>query len=68
MSNRVYRKAFQNIYHKILNKPLASMSKPMAHTVDTASKDYLNNKEYTRDEIIENRRRIADVFKRSSTS
>jgi len=44
------------------------MSKPMAHTVDTSNKDYLNNKEYTRDEIIENRRRIADVFKRSSTS
>jgi len=68
LPNRIYRKAFQNIYHKILNKPLASMSKPMAHTVDTSNKDYLNNKEYTRDEIIENRRRIADVFKRSSTS
>jgi hypothetical protein len=46
-------------------KPLGSMTKPMAHSIDTATKYYSNNKKYTEEEILINRLRIVSVFKLS---
>jgi len=67
LPNRLYRRVFQNVYDKILMKPLDSMTKPMAHSIDTATKYYSNNKKYTEEEILINRLRIVSVFKLSET-
>jgi hypothetical protein len=47
IGNRIYRKAFQNIYSKIFKIPLGQMSQVMAHDVGTATASYLDKYEYT---------------------
>jgi hypothetical protein len=47
ISNREYRRAFQNIYHKIFKVAIEKMSAPMAHDVDTAQNTYMDSYVYT---------------------
>jgi hypothetical protein len=47
IGNKPYRKAFQNIYQKVFNRPLGQMSQIMAHDVGTATASYLDKYKYT---------------------
>lgn len=47
IGNREYRKAFQNIYHKIFKVKIQDMSNPMGHDVDTALNTYMDSYSYT---------------------
>jgi hypothetical protein len=47
ISNREYRRAFQNIYHKIFKVAIEKMSAPMAHDLDTAQNTYMDSYVYT---------------------
>jgi hypothetical protein len=54
LSNRVYRKMWQNLIDKIFEVPsLAEMSAVMAHSVVSAEASYLNNQKYTPAEKLE---------------
>ena len=45
--NRYLRKTYQNVYEKLNLRSLDSMSRVMAHSVETANLSYLNSKVYT---------------------
>jgi hypothetical protein len=47
IGNREYRRAFQNIYHKVFKVAIEKMSGPMAHDVDTAQNTYTDSYVYT---------------------
>jgi hypothetical protein len=47
IGNREYRRAFQNIYHKIFKVAIEKMSAPMAHDLDTAQNTYIDGYVYT---------------------
>ena len=47
IGNREYRKAFQNIYHKVFKVKIEQMSDPMGHDVDTAINTYMDSYTYT---------------------
>jgi len=47
IGNREYRRAFQNIYHKVFKVKIENMSSPMAHDVDTANNTYMDSYIYT---------------------
>ena len=50
IGNKVYRKAFQNIYDKIFKIPLGKFSSVMAHDVATANASYLDSFVYSEKE------------------
>ena len=50
VGNREYRRTWQNVYHKIFKVPIAKMSNPMAHDVDTATNTYMDSYKYTETE------------------
>jgi hypothetical protein len=50
IGNREYRRAFQNIYHKIFKIAIEKMSNPMAHDVDTGLATYMDSYVYTEPE------------------
>ena len=52
LSNRILRKAYQNIYEKLNLRKLDSMSRVLAHNITTATSSYLNSKIYTESELI----------------
>jgi len=47
IGNREYRRAFQNIYHKVFKVAIEKMSAPMAHDVTTANNIYMDSYVYT---------------------
>jgi hypothetical protein len=47
IGNREYRRAFQNIYHKVFKVAIEKMSGPMAHDVDTGLATYMDSYVYT---------------------
>jgi hypothetical protein len=47
IGNREYRRAFQNIYHKIFKVAIEKMSAPFAHDLDTAQNTYMDSYVYT---------------------
>jgi hypothetical protein len=50
VGNRIYRKAFQNVYHKVFKVKIEQMSDPMGHDVDTAINTYMDSYTYTESE------------------
>jgi hypothetical protein len=50
VGNREYRKAFQNVYHKVFKVKIEQMSNPMGHDVDTAINTYMDSYTYTEPE------------------
>jgi hypothetical protein len=50
VGNRIYRKAFQNVYHKVFKVKIEQMSDPMGHDVDTAINTYMDTYTYTESE------------------
>jgi len=50
VGNREYRKAFQNVYHKVFKVKIEQMSDAMAHDVDTAINTYMDSYTYTESE------------------
>jgi hypothetical protein len=50
IGNREYRKAFQNVYHKVFKSKIEIMSTPMGHDVDTALNTYMDSYTYTEPE------------------
>jgi hypothetical protein len=50
IGNREYRKAFQNVYHKVFKVKIEQMSNPMGHDVDTALNTYMDSYTYTEPE------------------
>jgi hypothetical protein len=50
IGNREYRKAFQNVYHKVFKVKIEQMSDPMGHDVDTALNTYMDSYTYTEPE------------------
>ena len=50
IGNREYRKAFQNVYHKVFKVKIEQMSDAMAHDVDTALNTYMDSYTYTEPE------------------
>jgi hypothetical protein len=50
VGNREYRKAFQNVYHKVFKVKIEQMSDPMGHDVDTALNTYMDSYTYTEPE------------------
>jgi hypothetical protein len=50
VGNREYRKAFQNVYHKVFKVNIEQMSNPMGHDVDTAINTYMDSYTYTEPE------------------
>jgi hypothetical protein len=50
VGNREYRKAFQNIYHKVFKVKIEQMSDAMGHDVDTAINTYMDSYTYTESE------------------
>jgi hypothetical protein len=47
VGNREYRKAWQNVYHKVFKVKIEQMSNPMGHDVDTAINTYMDSYIYT---------------------
>ena len=52
VGNREYRKAFQNVYHKVFKVKIEQMSNPMGHDVDTAINTYMDSYTYTESERV----------------
>jgi len=52
VGNREYRKAWQNVYHKVFKVKIEKMSAPMAHDVDTAINTYMDSYTYTESERV----------------
>ena len=52
IGNREYRRAFQNIYHKVFKVAIEKMSAPFAHDLDTAQNTYMDSYVYTEPERI----------------
>jgi hypothetical protein len=50
IGNREYRKAFQNVYHKVFKVKIEQMSDAMGHDVDTAINTYMDSYTYTEPE------------------
>jgi len=50
VGNRDYRKAFQNVYHKVFKVKIEQMSNPMGHDADTALSTYIDSYTYTEPE------------------
>jgi len=50
VGNREYRKAWQNVYHKVFKVKIEQMSNPMGHDVNTALSTYLDSYTYTESE------------------
>jgi hypothetical protein len=50
IGNREYRKAFQNVYHKVFKVKIEIMSSPMGHDADTALSTYMDSYTYTEPE------------------
>jgi hypothetical protein len=50
IGNREYRKAFQNVYHKVFKVKIETMSGPMGHDADTAINTYMDSYTYTEPE------------------
>jgi hypothetical protein len=47
VGNREYRKAFQNVYHKVFKVKIETMSAPMGHDADAAINTYMDSYTYT---------------------
>ena len=52
VGNREYRKAWQNVYHKVFKVKIEQMSNPMGHDVDTALNTYMDSYTYTETERV----------------
>jgi hypothetical protein len=50
IGNREFRRAFQNIYHKVFKVKIENMSNPMGHDLETANSVYLDAYAYTEPE------------------
>jgi hypothetical protein len=58
VGNREYRKAFQNVYHKVFKVKIEQMSDPMGHDVDTGINTYMDTYTYTNPERMNARNAI----------
>jgi hypothetical protein len=63
LGNRFLRKTYQNVYEKLELRKLDSMSRVMAHTVETANMSYLNSKTYSNIEMQKSIDKIESQFR-----